>query len=364
MQMVEMTTSFRRGNGNVEHNLRITKEGEPRKNGDKRRRKWNQIIYYKPVEEVLHEIAEDALMKYNLHQIEVGHKERIKSFDDWKASVEYTRKGKTKSVYNEVIIQAGNKFDGCPYVIKRDEKGNPVDKNGKVIPRWNTSAEFVPVYDKNGRLQKTKRYERLCDFYRDAAQEFLKANPNFHPVFIGIHADEDGGVHLHCGGVWKCKTKNGIGVGIGRTSALKQQLEEIGVVCKNQRKNNAQKIWTEMMRERLIPQIALRHGIKRVDGKSAGRQWKSKKQYTREQQQLVEELKQKQEEVYNQYETVINAELKQQKNWLTREREILKELHPDVMEEIRAENIRRMTEERKNIENDKNFFKKIFDKNL
>ena len=78
----------------------------------------------------------------------------------------------------------------------------------------------------------------------------------------------------------------------------------------------------------------------------------------------MEELKQKQEEIYNQYETVINAELKQQKNWLTREREILKELHPDVMEEIRAENIRRMTEERKNIENDKNFLKKIFDKNL
>lgn len=371
MKEIEMTMSFRKGNGSIEHNLRITKSGDERQNWqncDPRRRDWNKVLYNKNMDDVLHSIIDKKLLEYNLKQQEKGHPERQKSFDDWKNSVEYTRKGKHKSIYTEYIIQGGDKFTGCPFEYLKNEKGQAIDKKGRIIPLWDTRKNFVPLEDENGNLIPSDAYYRLCKFYEAAALEFVKKNPNFIPVCITIHADEEAGIHLHLGGCFLCKTKIGLCVGFGKTESLRQQYEEQGIICNKTRYNNALKRFTEETREKMLPSIGIKYGIKRIDGKSAGRKNQTIKQYKKEQAELCAELarqkreqdetakqqrktaerqKQREQELREKYEAIVNEELKTQKNFILRERKIFQEMFPTEFEAVREENIKRVSEERK-----------------
>ena len=96
-----------------------------------------------------------------------------------------------------------------------------------------------------------------------------------------FRSDERGGVHLHLDCICKSKAKNGIGMGIGVTGCLKQMLDREGVAYGTTRKDNAQKVWTRLMRKRLTA-LAKQHGFTIVDGHCAGKPHKSTPEFIKE----------------------------------------------------------------------------------
>lgn len=267
-----MSQSFRMGYGGIEHNLRLTKTGSVRQCGLAERRHLNENIIIDDtlpkkdyVQQLIHKTVEnligDRLIEYNEKQIRNKHPERVITIDDWLKNQQYTSGGKQKRIVSEYIVQIGDKFSGCPYEIETDNNGNMLDCNGKNILIWDKRK--TPAY-KDGKITESKISKKLKIIYKEFVEEFQKQNQRAIVISATVHNDEQGGSHLHINVIWKSKTKNGLGIGLGKTQAMKQQYEERGIKCKNTRKDNAENQF-RLDSLALLERIALKHGIEKLD---------------------------------------------------------------------------------------------------
>ena len=162
--MREMSQSFRMGTGGLEHNLRITKKQGVRQCGLMERRSLNEDLVlfgnkHEPnyTKKIIHDVVAaeigEKLAELNEKHIRERHPGRVRSIDEWIASQAYTRNNKKRDIVREYIIQLGNKFDGCPYEIQMDAKGNMLDVHGKKIKPWDTRQ--TPAY-RDGKITESK----------------------------------------------------------------------------------------------------------------------------------------------------------------------------------------------------------------
>lgn len=270
-KMIDRTLSFAHGNGDLDHNAR-RKNGNERTCGMRERRVWNDTLIELNANDVLEREYGAALRAYNEKQIVGRHPERCKTMDDW---VSGQRRGGRP--YTEYVVQIGNRLTGCPYEFVTDKNGNMIATDDTVILPWQTRKTPAPLI-RDGRLHVSAEYGRLKALYKDVFNKWNKWNPDMIIVGAYIHADEKGGVHMHIDCICKSKAKNGIGLGIGVTGCLKQMLDKEGIKYGTTRKDNAQKIWTKLMRERLT-ELANQHGYNIVNGHCAGRKKRSTQQF-------------------------------------------------------------------------------------
>lgn len=255
-----MSQSFVMGYGGIEHNLRQCKGGSVRQNGIKERRHLNEYLINKDVRDVIKNEIGEKLNEINNKHIAQGHPGRVCTLDDWIKKQEYTRQGKQRKIVSEYIIQIGDKFSGCPYEIQKDNKGNMLDVNGEIIPEWDTRKR--PAY-RDGKIVESEICKRLKTVYRDYLNRFIKTNPQARVVCAAIHADEYGGVHMHIDVVWISYTKNGVGIGLSKTQAMRQQYIDMGKATKDTRRDNAQNTWRADMKL-LLKKCAFDHGIEKL----------------------------------------------------------------------------------------------------
>lgn len=259
----DLTLSFAHGKGDLDHNAR-RKNGNSRTYATRERRVWNEPLVEQDVDAVLEREYGAALRAYNEKQIAGRHPERCKTITDW---VKAQRRGGRP--YTEYVVQLGNRLTGCPYEYVTDVNGNMLDENGRIILPWQTRKTPAPLV-RDGLIHVSEEYRRLKEVYKDAFKKWNKWNPDMVIVGAYIHADERGGVHMHLDCICKSKAKNGIGMGIGVTGCLKQMLDREGVAYGTTRKDNAQKVWTRLMRKRLT-KLAKEHGFTIVDGHCKGK---------------------------------------------------------------------------------------------
>ena len=270
--MLALSQSFTMGQGNIEHNLRITKGAGIRQNGVLERRHLNEDLVLfgnkfekNYVHDLIHNaVAEkigDKLAVINEKHIAQKQRKRICSIDDWIEKQSYTRGDKKKKIISEYVVNIGNKYTACPYEIETDSKGNMIDVNGKIISEWDT--RHTPAY-KNGKIIESKICKKVKKVYRDFVKAFQKENPQAQVLNASVHCDEYGACHLHLSVLWWSKKKNDVGFGLAETTAIRQQYESRGIKCNNTRKDNATNEWRKEMRQ-LLREIAFLHGIDRLD---------------------------------------------------------------------------------------------------
>lgn len=274
--MEEMTMSFRAGRGSYWHNIRLTKDGRERKTGDPERRYWNKFWDWEKEQRALKNLVVDAVKKYNDRMMSQRHPERMKNVEEVLAGMPR----------REYIVQFGNRVTGCAYEPDRNEKGELLNGDGKVIKPWDTRK---PPRPKDGVKTRRKDADRFIDALFEFSMTLLEENPNFYPTDISIHLDEDAGIHCHIGGVWVHKKKNGIGIGFSQSAALKEQEREAGIHDVQVLKNNALTRWTKKWRMEKLPEIGLKYGFVKVDGGAAGRAWEPIGQYRISQEKRCEE---------------------------------------------------------------------------
>lgn len=268
----DMTLSFAHGKGDMDHNAR-RKNGNPRTWGQRKFKAWNDIIMELDVDDVLEQKFGDALRKYNEKQIANRHPERTKTMEAW---VNAQRRGNRP--YTEYVIQLGNRLTGCPYEYVTNERGEMIARDGSVIMPWQTKKILKPILRDGKYYTPSQMQKRLKKYYRAAVKKFQEINNNMVVVGAYIHCDEKSGCHLHLDTICLCRTKNGIGLGMGVTGCIEQMLTAKGITYGKTRKDNAQKIWTKMMRDELAA-LAAEHDFHIVDGHCAGRKHKTTEQY-------------------------------------------------------------------------------------
>lgn len=272
--MDKMSMSFAEGNGCIEHNARRLKGKGIRQNGIKERRKWNHCFKDIDPVEAIKEKIKPLLDEYNNKQIKAGRLSRVMTADKWIETKCYSRNGKPKNLYSEILVQIGDKFTGCNYEIERDADGNMLDTNGKPIKYWykdNGKGEKIRVYNtkkeampKGGIYTPSKISNKLIKVYGKVIEEFEKKHPNMVITTAYVHRDEKGGCHLHVNYIPLSKTKNGIGIGISKRGAVSDYLDSIGVKYDNdKRKDCAVKKFTELWRNDYLPAICKEYGIER-----------------------------------------------------------------------------------------------------
>lgn len=354
--MLALSQSFRMGNGNMEHNLRITKSGKPRQSGCVERRHLNEdlILFGNKFSEnyvhnIIHNIVEEKIGKQlaeiNEKHIRQEHPGKVRSIDEWIASQEYERNNKKKRVVREYIVQIGNKYTGISYVPETNEKNEIIDVNGNTIKEGD--GRKVPAY-KNGKVIESKINKKLKAIYKDFLQKFINKNPQCVVLSACIHSDELAGCHMHINCLFWSEKKNDVCFGLSETTAIRQQYLKKGIKCKNTKKLNAQNKWRKEMRK-LLENTALEHGIMR-------RNMHNKKQYEPipqfkktmdKEAQLLDkeyELKEKEYEL-NKKETELVS------NIATGEWYHMKKNHPDIYEIIHKEFVEIREKIRKNSEN-------------
>lgn len=280
--MKQMSMSFCMGDGSLEHNLRITKGHGIRQNGKMERRAFNCYVdadvdlmeqckmdsgvsYEREVlRRTLSPLVLPLLNEYNEKQLRTGHAERMLTLDSWLDKRAAAGKGKSKgkqneTVISEYVIQVGDRITGSAFEYETDGNGNPVDTNGTVIHEWETNKKLS--YRNN---KVTEANKELPAVYREYYDKFVEANPNFFPVGAYIHGDEDAGWHMHIDGVWVSPCKQGIGLGLGESSGMKQQYADRGISTGNNRKRNAMSMWRDEMYQLLID-VCHQHGVERLD---------------------------------------------------------------------------------------------------
>lgn len=275
--MLELSQSFEMGNGNVEHNFRYCKGRNMRQNGIVERRfinehivcdtallercKQNRKLDYasEKIKEILLPMVMDRLVEYNEHQVKTKHKGRVITLDDWLDKKSYTRSGKVHKIFSEYIFTAGDMFTACPYEYDTAH-GLPLDNDGNVIFPWNTDKR--PAY-KNGKIKESAIAKKMKSVFKDLTDEFLKRNPNAHAIAGEVHGDEGGAIHYHLDVLWTSKADDTLGIGLGDTSAMREQYERRGIKCNNTRYDNAMTKWQKETRK-LWEEVCLRHGIKRL----------------------------------------------------------------------------------------------------
>lgn len=379
---MKRSQSFSAGNGSIEHNLRKLKGRGIRQNGIIERRKWNEIIVNKDIDAVLYERVKDKLEAYNEKILQTKNPQRVKSFEDWKKSVAYTRNGKAKQLYVEYIVAVGNGVTSCPYMPKTDDKGNAIDDKGDVIPEWDTRRHPASAFGKHCYIQSMEqpRYKKFC---RKFVERFEREHPNGVVVCAVVHCDELGGMHMHMDVIWFSETKIGIGVGISPSSAVSKKCNDLGIKYDNKSKtNNATKKWTEWIRYKLLPDVAKEFGYERLDmndkrkhlsiddyKKYADRRSEAlakyfeekEREFKRKEDELLQQKKQfnaakeelntirkqiesKQRAVDDELSMIYNVGIKK---YITNEWTILKEKFPDVYQQVHTENVRQHTKENK-----------------
>lgn len=270
----DLTLSFAHGKGDLDHNAR-RKNGNTRTYQFRERRIWNETLIEQDVDVVLDEIYGAALRAYNAKQVAGRHPERCKTMDDW---VHAQRRGGRP--YTEYVVQLGNRLTGCPYEYVTDKQGNMLDEKGRVILPWQTKKTPAPLIRKDG-LHVSEEYRKLKSVYRAVYDTWNEWNPDMIIVGAYIHADERGGVHTHIDCICKSKARNSIGLGIGVTGCIKQMLDREGIKYGTTRKDNAQKTWTKLMRQRLT-ELAKQHGFTIIDGHCKGKPHKSTPEFIKE----------------------------------------------------------------------------------
>ena len=271
----DMTLSFAHGKGDLDHNAR-RKNGNPRTWGIRNRKPWNETIIERNVDVVLERQFGDALRKYNEKQIAGRHPERVKTMEQW---VNAQRRGGRP--YTEYVIQLGNKLTGCAYEYVVNEHGEMIAENGSVIMPWQTKKTPKALLRDGKYYIPSKMQARLKRYYRAVVKKLQQINPNMITVGAYIHCDEKAGCHLHWDTICLCKAKNGIGLGMGVTGCIEQMLTAKGIRYGRTRKDNAQKVWTKLMRDELTA-LAAEHDFNIVDGHCAGRKHKTTEQYIAE----------------------------------------------------------------------------------
>lgn len=270
--MLKMSMSFRMGNGNVEHNLRITKTGKVRQNGCMERRHLNEDLvlfgdkhsdHY--VHKLIHDIVEEKIGKQlaevNEKHIRQEHPKKVRSVDEWIASQEFERNDKKRRVVREYIVQLGNKYTGIAYVPETNEKNEMIDIDGNVIHEGD--GRKIPAY-KDGKVVESEIAKKLKEVYKDFLQKFIKENPQCQVISACIHSDEKAGCHMHINCLFWSEKKNDVGFGLAETTAIRQQYLKKGIKCKNTKTHNAQNKWRKEMRQ-MLKETALEHGIERLN---------------------------------------------------------------------------------------------------
>ena len=275
--MLELSQSFEMGNGTVEHNFRYRKGRNMRQNGIVERRfinehivcdtallercKQNRKLDYarEKIKEILMPMVADRLVEYNERQVKTKHKSRVITLDDWLDKKNYTRSGKVHNIFSEYIFTAGDMFTACPYEYDTAH-GLPLDSKGNVIYPWNTDKR--PAY-RNGKIKESAIAKKMKSVFKDLTDEFLKRNPNAHAIAGEVHGDEGGAIHYHLDVLWTSKANDTLGIGLGETTAMREQYERRGIKCGNTRTDNAMTKWQAEMRK-LFEDVCLRHGIKRL----------------------------------------------------------------------------------------------------
>lgn len=271
MMKSDVTLSFAHGAGDLDHNAR-RKNGNVRTYAMRERRVWNETLIEQDVDAVLAHEYGSALRAYNEKQIAGRHPERCKTMEQL---VHAQRRG--GRAYTEYVVQLGNRLTGCPYKWVTDEHGNMIATNGKVIMPWQTRKTPAPLV-RDGKLFMSDTGIWLKKFYKSVYQKWNEWNPDMIVVGAYIHADEKGGVHMHLDCVCKSKSQNGIGLSIGVTGCLRQMLDREGIKYGTSRKDNAQKTWTKLMRQRLT-ELAMQHGYNIIDGHCKGQKHMSTPEY-------------------------------------------------------------------------------------
>ena len=343
---LELSQSFVMGHGGIEHNLRRCKGKSTRQNGIIERRHLNEVVVgadIKDVDATIKSVIQaeigDRLDKLNERNIEKGHPERVKTLEQWIQTQCYDRAGKQRKVVQEYILQVGDRYTGCPYEMATDKQGHILDQNGRRIPAWDTRRQ--PGY-KDGKITESERCRKLKKIYRHFVKAFIKENPRFRLLAAAIHADELGGCHIHINGIWINDTKNGVGIGLSKTSAMKQQYEEAGLKTEASKKKNAQNQWRQDMRN-LLEDICKGYGIDRKDMHNT-KKHDNITEYKLEQDQACEDIERRMELLRNKEQALIakESELKAkeqelQADTIKEEWYILKHKYPEVYAEIQAE---------------------------
>ena len=250
---MDVSLSFRAGKGDLGHNFRestkLDKDGKPlpliRKHIDPERTPWNENLCRIEMYQVYKEEMTDAIMEYNICQIEKGHPERCKNLDDY---IQGLFDGAAKSKkharpYNEIIVTYGTRKD---------------------VPIYRLDADGNKVLTEEGKQAK----KALEAYYKD----FVKRNPNLRVFAATIHMDEEGAPHLHLDYVaFSREGKRGLKVKVSKSAAIAEQLAHQGIVItKKTRFDNPTKIWTANERK-AAAEVAEPYGLHVVDQHSEKR---------------------------------------------------------------------------------------------
>ncbi len=241
---IKRTISAMSGDGVVAHNRR-TYTAE---NVDPTRTHLNIEYCYTPIEQVYHELFDEALAEFNAKQ-----KRKDRCIENY---YEKIRDGKQEKTFYEVIFQVGNRED--------------------------MSAE-----GENAELAKTI----LDKFYRS----FLERNPQLHVYSAHLHMDE-ATPHLHIDFIpFTTGSKRGLSTRV----SLKQALADQGITGEG-RSLTERDLWVQKEKEALA-EIMLEHGIE-WEQKGEQREHLSVLEYKREKrQEELAELTQQTEQKAQEY---------------------------------------------------------------
>ena len=193
---MKRTISAMVGKGSVNHNQRkFTAE-----NVDKSRSHLNRVYYSDKIEDVYHQLFDEALKRYNEKQTRNDRK--IENYYD------KIRSSKQEKPFHELIIQIGNKDD-------------------------------MAAESENGELA-----EKILDEYIKGFQE---RNPNLKLIGAYIHMDE-ASPHLHFDYI---PVATGYKTGLPVRNSLSKAMEQMGYVVEKgaSKKNNQTMLWKEHERE-------------------------------------------------------------------------------------------------------------------
>lgn len=169
---MERTISGMMGKGSINHNTRAFSA----KNVDTERSIYNVEFCHAEIEEVYHELFDEALERYNAKQ-----KRNDRKIDNY---YEKIRQGKQEKLFHEAVFQIGNKDD------------------------MNAKSE-------EGQLAK----EILIEFMKD----FQKRNPYLHVFSAHLHMDEET-PHVHVDFIPViCNSKRGLDTRVSLKGALGEQ---------------------------------------------------------------------------------------------------------------------------------------------
>lgn len=241
---IKRTISAMSGDGVVAHNRR-TYTAE---NVDPTRTHLNIEYCYTPIEQVYHELFDEALAEFNAKQ-----KRKDRCIENY---YEKIRDGKQEKTFYEVIFQVGNRED--------------------------MSAE-----GENAELAKTI----LDKFY----SSFLERNPQLHVYSAHLHMDE-ATPHLHIDFIpFTTGSKRGLSTRV----SLKQALADQGITGEG-RSLTERDLWVQKEKEALA-EIMLEHGIE-WEQKGEQREHLSVLEYKREKrQEELAELTQQTEQKAQEY---------------------------------------------------------------